>query len=89
MSRPMKDSAAAVLAFLRVRGKDGATEAEIQAATTYRSGAQRIHELIHDYGYEITKVMEQSPIGARYARWFLVERPTFRAIEGEQQGLAL
>lgn len=78
----MKASTASVLAFLRLRGKDGATEAEIQAATAIRSGAQRIHELKAD-GYAIEKVMERSPIGAAYARWFLVE-PRFQPVTGHQ-----
>lgn len=69
----MKASTRQVLDFLRLRGRDGATEAEIQSATAIRSGAQRIHELIHLHGIEVDKVMERSPIGARYARWFVRE----------------
>ena len=69
----MKASTEAVLAFLRSRGADGATEAQIQAATTIRSGGQRVHELKHEHGHRIETVMERSPIGAVYARWVLVE----------------
>lgn len=83
----MKASSAAVLAFLRSRGADGASEAEIQAATTIRSGAQRIHEL-KAAGHVIERTMERSPIGAVYARWRLVE-PRFVPVEGEQTGMAL
>ena len=84
----MKPATAATLAYLRLRGKDGATEAEIQAATAIRSGAQRIHEL-RSAGHRIDKVMERSPIGAAYARWTLVERPAFRPLAGSQTGLGL
>lgn len=72
----MKDSCAAVLGFLRSRGADGATEAEIQAATGIRSGGQRVHELKREHGFEITTVMERSAAGATFARWTLVEEPT-------------
>lgn len=68
----MKASSRAVLDFLRLRGADGASEAEIQAATTIRSGAQRIHEL-KAAGYPIERVMERSGIGAVYARWYYRE----------------
>ena len=70
----MKPATAMVLAFLRTRGLDGATEAEIQAATTIRSGGQRVHELKAE-GYDIVTVLERSDIGARYARWFLNDSP--------------
>lgn len=80
----MKASAALVLAFLKARGADGATEAEIQSATTIRSGAQRIHELRAE-GHHIVKVMERSPIGASYARWYLVEEPAFTPVTGTQE----
>lgn len=82
----MKASSAAVLAFLRVRGSDGASEAEIQAATTIRSGAQRIHDLRND-GFQIETLYERSPIGARYARFYLVERPRFARVTGVQEAL--
>ena len=68
----MKASTRAVLDFLRLRGADGATEEDIQRATTIRSGAQRIHELRRD-GYPIERVLERSPIGAVYGRWYLRE----------------
>ena len=70
----MKPATAMVLAFLRTRGLDGATEAEIQAATAIRSGGQRVHELKAE-GYDIVTVLERSDIGARYARWFLNDSP--------------
>ena len=70
----MKPATAMVLAFLSTRGLDGATEAEIQAATTIRSGGQRVHELKAE-GYDIVTVLERSDIGARYARWFLNDSP--------------
>lgn len=79
----MKASSAAVLAYLRSRGAEGASEAEIQAATTIRSGAQRIHELKAE-GHVIERRMERSPIGAVYARWFLRES-RFVPVSGEQQ----
>jgi hypothetical protein len=82
----VKPATRAVLDFLRVRGADGATEAEIQAATTIRSGAQRVHEL-RAAGYIIGTVYERSPIGARYARFVLVGR--FVPATGVQEGLAL
>ena len=84
----MKPATASVLAFLRTRGKDGATEAEIQAATAIRSGAQRVHELRAD-GYRVETVLERSPIGARYARFVLIERPPFAPLTGTQEGLPL
>ena len=84
----MKASTRAVLDFLRLRGPDGATEAEIQAATAIRSGAQRVHELRTD-GHHIEKVMERSPIGAAYARWTLVERRSPEPMRGDQIGLSL
>jgi hypothetical protein len=84
----VKASSAAVLAFLRTRGQDGATESEIQAATAIRSGAQRIHEL-KAAGHRIDKRMERSPIGAVYARWTLVERTRPEPTRGDQQALAL
>ena len=85
----MKPSAARVLAYLRTRGADGASEAEIQSATAIRSGAQRIHELRAE-GHVIERRMERSPIGAQYARWYLTEeRGRFQATEGEQEGLPL
>ena len=71
----MKDSCRVVLDFLRVRGADGATEAEVQAATGIRSGGQRVHELRREYGFDIPTVMERSPMGAVYARWTLREEP--------------
>lgn len=80
----MKPATRQVLELLRVRGRDGATEAEIQAATAIRSGAQRIHELRLE-GYAIDKVMERSPIGAVYARWTLVEA-RFVPVTGVQEG---
>ena len=70
----MKPATAMVLAFLRTRGLDGATEAEIQAATAIRSGGQRVHELKAE-GYDIATYLERSPIGARFARWVLTEDP--------------
>lgn len=85
----MKPATAAVLRFLEVRGADGATEAEVQAATTIRSGAQRVHEL-RKAGYVIETRYERSPIGARFARFVLVEdRPVFAPLSGVQEGLAL
>lgn len=73
----MKPSCGEVLDFLRARGDAGATEAEIQAHTPshIRSGGQRVHELRHEYGFRITRVMERSAIGAEYARWTLHEEP--------------
>lgn len=82
----MKESSRRVLEFLRLCGADGATEAEIQAATTIRSGAQRIHELKRA-GYDIPKVMERSPAGALYARWTLRERRPFVPVTGVQEAL--
>ena len=70
----MKPATAMVLAFLRTRGLDGATEAEIQAATAIRSGGQRVHELKAE-GYDIVTVLERSAIGARFARWILNDSP--------------
>jgi hypothetical protein len=84
----VKPATRQVLDFLRVRGADGASEAEIQSATAIRSGAQRVHELRRD-GYVIETVYERSPIGARFARFVLLERPTFRPVSGVQEGLAL
>jgi hypothetical protein len=82
----VKPATAQVLAFLELRGADGASEAEIQAATAIRSGAQRVHEL-RLAGHRIETVYEQSPIGARYGRFVLVERPPFRPVAGEQEGM--
>lgn len=79
----MKPATRQVLDLLRLRGEDGATEAEIQAATAIRSGAQRVHELRRD-GYDIETVYERSPIGARYARFYLRQPATFRPVTGEQ-----
>lgn len=84
----MKPATAQVLAFLRTRGVDGATEAEIQSATAIRSGAQRVHELRRE-GLDIETVYERSPIGARYARFVLRERRAFAPINGTQEGLSL
>ena len=84
----MKASSRAVLDFLRIRGQDGATEAEVQAATTIYSGAQRVHEL-RRAGYEIETLYEQSPIGARYARFVLRERRSPEPMRGDQTRLAL
>ena len=84
----MKASTSAVLAYLRVRGADGATEAEIQSATAIRSGAQRVHEL-RAAGYAIDRAMERSPMGATYARYVLVERPRFTPVTGTQEALPL
>jgi hypothetical protein len=67
----MKPANKSVLEFLRLRGRDGATEAEIQAATAIRSGGQRVHELRRS-GYRIETVRESSPIGS-FARWYLIE----------------
>lgn len=84
----MKPATRQVLDVLRARGRDGATEAEIQSVTAIRSGAQRIHELRRD-GYAIETVYERSAIGARYARFYLVETPTFAPMTGVQEGLSL
>lgn len=79
----MKPSTARVLAYLRLRGAEGASEADIQAATTYSSGAQRVHEL-RDAGHLIETVYERSPIGAVYARYVLRE-PRFSPVTGTQE----
>jgi hypothetical protein len=83
----MKPATRRVVDFLRVRGDDGATEAEIQAATTIRSGAQRVHEARGE-GFDIETVYERSPIGARYGRFVLRGEPrAFAPITGTQQGV--
>lgn len=85
----MKDSTRRVLTFALLRGEDGVTEAEILAATGIRSGAQRIHEIKAMREYRVTKVMERSPMGALYARWFVVPVRAFAPLTGVQEGLAL
>ena len=78
-------------AFLRLRGADGATEAEIQSATAIRSGGQRVHELRREHGWTIDSSRERTDAGALIARWYWRSDPESRprATTGTQIGLAL
>jgi len=74
----VKASTRAVGAFLRLRGADGATEAEIQSATAIRSGGQRVHELRREHHWDIATVMERSEAGGTFARWYWRSDPESR-----------
>jgi len=84
----MKPQAAAVLAFLRLRGKDGATPAEARAAIACDRLAARIHEL-KAVGYDIETIRERTPMGAVIARYVYRERRAFAPVTGSQEGLGL
>lgn len=81
----MKPATAATLAFLRLRGRDGATPAEARTAIACDRLAARVHEL-RAAGYAIESVAERTPMGAHVARYYLVERPRFARVTGEQEG---
>lgn len=83
----MKPDTARALAYLRQRGKDGATNAEAWRALGQERFAARVWELIHEHHVAIDKVMERSEDGKRYARWYIVERPTFAPMTGVQESL--
>ena len=74
----MKPATRRVGEFLRLRGPDGCTEAEIQAATTYRSGGQRVHELRREHHWDIESVPERTPLGAVIVRYVWHSDPESR-----------
>ena len=82
----MKASNAAALAYLRLRGADGASPAEARSAIACDRLAARVHEL-KAMGFDIRTIRERSPMGATYARYVLVERPRFAAVTGIQEAL--
>ena len=82
----MKPATAATLAFLRLRGADGATPAEARSAIACDRLAARVHEL-RAAGYDVESVPERTPMGARIARYYLRERPRFRPLTGVQEAL--
>ncbi len=84
----MKPSTTRVLAFLRFRGLAGATPAEARNAIACDRLAARVHEL-KAAGYVIESVAERTPMGARIARYYLVERPAFATVTGSQEVLPL
>ena len=84
----MKPQARQVLAYLALRGKDGATPAEARAAIACDRLAARVYEL-REYGFQIESVQERTPMGARIARYVLVPEPLFQPVTGTQEGMAL
>lgn len=70
----MKPQARAVLKYLALRGRDGATPAEARSAIACDRLAARVFEL-RAAGYRIESVPERTPMGARIARYYLVGAP--------------
>ncbi|MFA9271806.1 MAG: helix-turn-helix domain-containing protein [Baekduiaceae bacterium] len=83
----MKAQTRQVLELLRLRGADGLTPAEARDAIACDRLAARVWELRHQHGIEVEDVRERSPMGATFARYYLVTRPTFRPITGVQEAL--
>ena len=68
----MKPSTATALAILRAAGPDGVTWLEAFHAGGGARFPARVHELRHDYGFDI----ESHPVpGASWDRYTLTERP--------------
>lgn len=84
----MKPATAATLAFLRLRGADGATPAEARNALACDRLAARVYEL-REAGHVIESVPERTPMGARIARYVLVERRPAEPMRGDQTALPL
>lgn len=83
----MKPETARALAYLRLRGADGVTAAEAWRALGQERFPARVWELIRLHGYRIDRVMERSPDGKRFARWYFRERPRFAPTHGVQEAL--
>lgn len=82
----MKPATAAVLDFLRLRGKDGATPAEARNAIACDRLAARVFEL-RRAGYDIESIAERTPMGSRIARYYLTPDPVFQPVTGTQEGM--
>lgn len=82
----MKPTNAAVLRLLRARGRDGLTEAEATDQLACRRLGARIFDL-RTAGYVIESVPERTPIGARIARYVLVEPARMAPTTGVQDAL--
>lgn len=79
----MKPATRQVYHLLRLRGRDGLTEAEATAAIACRRLAARIHELRAE-GIAIEAVPERTPMGAVIRRYYLARAP-FAPIAGVQE----
>ncbi len=85
----MKRQTRQVLELLRLRGADGLTPAEARDAIACDRLAARVWELRHQHGIDIEDVRERSPMGAAFARYFLIGDRPFTAMRGSQEELAL